>query len=69
MLGYKVRDLFRVQGEAWPESFVLDPGRVLGRALCFEFIITTVLGPSRLFGVQGEARLLDQSASTNRRMR
>ena len=47
MLGYRVTDLFRVQGEAWPEPFVLDPGRGLGPAICFEFRAT--LGPGRLF--------------------
>ena len=63
VLGYRVRGLFKVQGEAWPESFVLDLVRGLGRAICFEFRAT--LGLSSLFWAHGRARVLDQNSSAN----
>ena len=63
MLDYRVRGVFRVQGKAWTEAFVWDPGIGLGRAICFELRAT--LSPSRWLLVQGEAQVLDQSSSAN----
>ena len=56
VLGYRVRASCRVQGEAWPESLVLDPGRGTGRAICFQF--RAMLGQNRLFGLRARPECL-----------